>query len=213
MSNEEIAARLDRVGDALAEALLQTVSGIGARTAHRIYTELGVETLEDLEVAAHDGRLARLRGFGPRKVRAIQDIVGAMLERGGRAHGRPAQPAVVPPDIATLLSVDEEYRVAVDVGALPRIAPKRFNPTHEAWLPILHTERGEWRFTALFSNSAKAHERHTTRDWVIVSFERHGEEGQATVVTETRGSLAGRRVVRGREGECAAYYESAVFAA
>ncbi len=31
-------------------------------------------------------------------------------------------------------------------------------------------------------------------------------EGQCTVVTETRGALAGRRVARGREEECRAYW-------
>jgi DNA polymerase (family X) len=46
-------------GDAPAETLLRTVPGIGASTAHRIHMELGVETLEDLEVAVHDGRLRR----------------------------------------------------------------------------------------------------------------------------------------------------------
>ncbi len=30
----------------------------------------------------------------------------------------------------------------------------------------------------------------------------HHEEGQRTVVTETRGPMAGKRVVRGRETEC-----------
>ena len=33
-----------------------------------------------------------------------------------------------------------------------------------------------------------------------------GPEGQRTVVTETHGPLEGRRVVRGREGDCAGYY-------
>lgn len=54
-----------------------------------------------------------------------------------------------------LLDVDRAYRAAA--GALAKIAPKRFNPAGEAWLPILHTERGPWRFTALFSNTARAH--------------------------------------------------------
>ena len=31
-------------------------------------------------------------------------------------------------------------------------------------------------------------------------------EGQCTVVSETHGPLAGRRVVRGREAECRAHY-------
>ena len=33
-------------------------------------------------------------------------------------------------------------------------------------------------------------------------------ERQRTVVTETRGPLQGRRVVRGREAECRAWYEA-----
>jgi DNA polymerase (family X) len=37
----------------------------------------------------------------------------------------------------------------------------------------------------------------------------HGGEGQRTVVTETRGTLAGRRVVRGREAECLEFYSQA----
>jgi putative hydrolase len=86
---------------------------------------------------------------------------------------------------------------------LPKIAPRRFNPSGEAWLPILHTERGEWHFTALFSNTARAHELGRNRDWVVIYFhEDSGPEGQRTVVTETRGPAAGQRVVRGREAEC-----------
>jgi hypothetical protein len=43
------------------------------------------------------------------------------------------------------------------------------------------------------------------RDWVVLYFHDGGHgEGQRTVVTEHRGELAGRRVVRGRETECRA---------
>jgi hypothetical protein len=56
----------------------------------------------------------------------------------------------------------------------------------------------------------KAHELGKTKDWVVVYFHLDSEpESQCTVVTETRGPLAGRRVVRGREGECAGYYAEA----
>jgi len=34
----------------------------------------------------------------------------------------------------------------------------------------------------------------------------HHQESQNTVVSETRGTLTGRRVVRGREAECLAHY-------
>jgi hypothetical protein len=45
------------------------------------------------------------------------------------------------------------------------------------------------------------------RDWVVIYFyDGDHVERQRTVVTETRGSLVGRRVVRGREEECREYY-------
>jgi hypothetical protein len=102
--------------------------------------------------------------------------------------------------------VDAEYRRRAAAGELRHIAPRRFNPERRAWLPVLHTERGEHAFTALFSNTARAHQLGTTRDWVILYFERDGDEDQCTVVSERAGPLAGRRVVRGREAECAAWY-------
>jgi hypothetical protein len=45
------------------------------------------------------------------------------------------------------------------------------------------------------------------RDWVVLYCEdpSHAER-QYTVVTAQRGPLAGRRVVRGRESDCAAWY-------
>ena len=73
---------------------------------------------------------------------------------------------------------------------------------------MLHEDRGGWSFTALFSNTARAHDLGMTRDWVVIYFERDGEEDQCTVVTERSGDLTGRRVVRGRETECARLYAS-----
>ena len=86
---------------------------------------------------------------------------------------------------------------------MPKIEPRRFNAPGAAWLPILHTERGDWRSTALFSNTARAHELGRNRDWVVIYLHQDsGPEGQRTDVTETRGPAAGHRVVRGREAEC-----------
>ncbi|WP_216839972.1 hypothetical protein [Falsiroseomonas tokyonensis] len=40
-------------------------------------------------------------------------------------------------------------------------------------------------------------------DWIVIYFHREDRpEGRRTVVTETRGAMRGRRVVRGREAEC-----------
>ena len=124
-----------------------------------------------------------------------------MLARTRRARHQRA----VEPGVDLLLEVDREYREKAERGALPKIAPRRFNPSGAAWLPILHTERGDWGFTALFSNTALAHELGRVRDWVVIYFHKDsGPEGQRTVVTESRRPLAGRRVVRGREAECPA---------
>jgi putative hydrolase len=42
---------------------------------------------------------------------------------------------------------------------------------------------------------------------VVLYFHTDGSpEAQCTVVTETQGALRGKRVVRGRERECAAHY-------
>ena len=83
---------------------------------------------------------------------------------------------------------------AARLGELRAIAPKRFNPSGEAWLPILHARRGDWRFTALYSNTALAHELGRVKDWVVVYYETDAlPEGQCTIVTETRGPIAGRR--------------------
>jgi hypothetical protein len=103
--------------------------------------------------------------------------------------------------VAVLLRIDARYRDAAAAGRLRRIAPRRFNPSGEAWLPVMEGEEEGWRFTAMFSNTPRAHDLGTTRDWVVISVSQPGVEDRATVVTETRGPLTGRRVVRGRERE------------
>jgi hypothetical protein len=172
--------------------------GIGPRLAERVHRELGIDTLEELEAAAHDGRLAAVPGFGPRRIAGLRDVLAA---RQARRPDGAREPRRQPP-VVLLLEIDREYREAAASGTLHKIAPRRFNPTHEAWLPVMHGERDGWSFTAMFSNTELAHRLGRNTDWVIVYFhEPHGPEGQATIVTEQRGPLSGLRVVRGRERE------------
>ena len=209
------AGLLDRLeGEVSPEDLFSTVPGIGERLAVRIHRELGIESLEDLELAAHDGRLERVRGLGPRTVHGIRDAVAGILNRSARRRAQRWRRLEVPetdpeaaearPTVTAILAVDAEYRWRAQAGTLPTITPRRFNPRGESWLPILHMDRDGWSFTALYSNSARAHELGTTRDWVVIYYERDGDEGQCTVVSERRGLLRGHRVVRGRESESAA---------
>ena len=114
----------------------------------------------------------------------------------------------LPIKVEDLLAVDDEYRARAERGELSTLAPTRFNPEHQPWLPILEARRGGWRYRALYSNTATAHRLNQPRDWVVLYFEDGLMRGQRTVVTETRGELRGRRVVRGREQECREHYRA-----
>jgi len=197
--------QLERLrGQADADALFRTIPGVGAELAHRLHDELGVDTLEALEAAAWDGRLEQLPRLGSRRAAAIRSALTELLDRRRalRPH-RPDQGTTPEPPVEMLLAVDREYRERAAAGTLPRIAPKRFNPSGEAWLPVLHTERPGWHITALYSNTARAHELGHVHDWVVLYAEDDAHhERQYTVVTAARGVLVGQRVVRGREAEC-----------
>ena len=105
-----------------------------------------------------------------------------------------------------ILELDAEYREKAKGDELKKIAPKRLNPEGKAWLPILTTHREGWRFAVLFSNTARAHELGKTQDWVVVYYDKGSGENKCTIVSEYTGPLLGRRVIRGREKECAEYY-------
>jgi hypothetical protein len=198
---------LDRLTGKLdPETLFMTVPGIGARTAARLHRELHLDALEDLEAAANDGRIARLEGFGDRRLAAIR---AALRDRLSLLRGRVRRGRA--PPVELLLQVDALYRRKAGRNELKLIAPRRFNPRGLAWLPVLHEHHRGWHVTALYSNTARAHQLGKSRDWVVL-YASHDKspDWQGTVVTETRGPLKGRRVVRGREAECETYYASEV---
>jgi len=185
------------------EQVFRSIPGVGPELAERIHEALEVDTLAELELAAHDGRLEQVPGVGARRARMITAALAHMLQR------RPARirRLAAEPGVELLLDVDGEYRERAAKGKLRKIAPRRFNPSGEAWLPILHTQRDDWHFTVLFSNTARAHDFGKTNDWVVLHFHTdHGPDAQCTVVTETSGPLEGHRVVRGRESECINHY-------
>lgn len=198
---------LDRLrGEAEPEDLFGTIPGIGPKLAEAIHDRLGIESLEELEIAAHDGRLAEVPGFGAARLQLVADNLAARLGRRSRRRRLVRRPD---PPVGELLDVDREYREKAEAGKLRKLAPRRFNPEGTSWLPVLHTRRGERSYTALYSNTARAHALEKTRDWVVLFYHEDDTlEAQATVVTEYRGRLRGRRVVRGREVECQAYYDA-----
>ena len=150
--------------------------------------------------------MAAWRGWRVSARREVAGIIDSLASRLGRVRQAQAGPASQAP-VEELLDVDREYRESAQAGTLPTIAPRRFNPEKKAWLPILHTQRGDRHYTAMFSNTARAHRLGTTHDWVILY--QDGESGahQCTVITSHHGPLEGRRIVRGREAECQEYFE------
>ena len=197
--------QLDRLkGEVTPETLLQTLPGIGETLAHVLVDTLEVETLEDLENELRLGDTP-VPGIGPRRRAAILAVLEKRLARIGVRQ--PDEAPIGAPPAALLLDADRLYRRKAKEGELRLIAPKRFNPSGEAWLPIMHASRGEWHLTVLFSNTARAHELGRIRDWVVIYFHKDGApEGRCSIVTERRGPLAGKRVIRGREEDCLTNY-------
>lgn len=184
--------------------LLRSVPGIGRVQAERLHHDFGIDTLEDLEAAAHGGRLGRIEGFGARRIAEIKHSLASQL---GRARPVSRDTAADVP-VGELLDIDREYRESAAAGLLRKVTPRRFNPNGEAWLPILHTERGERRYTALYSNTATAHKTDSVGDRVLIYWNSgEGRERQSTVLTAHQGPANGQRVVSRRETECAAYYQ------
>lgn len=226
--NQSIASRLEEVSKILAEQganrfrvqayqraasavrelsyPVSEIFDIGKISAWKLYEDLGIESLDQLEAAASDGRLEKFAGIGPKRLAGIRDT---LAQRLGRIRQR-LTTSVQHNDatVAELLDVDRQYREQAASGALQYIAPRRFNPLRKAWLPILHTVRGPRHYTAVFSNTARAHEFNKTHDWVVLFYDGSSGEHQCTVITSGFGHLQGKRIVRGREQECQEYYLS-----
>lgn len=185
--------------------LLASVPGIGEVLAHRLHHDLGIDSLEDLEAAAHDGRLREVEGFGEKRLSGIRD---SLAHRLARVRVHPGKQESDLPSVGELLDVDSEYRDRAGRGELQTIVPRRMNPEGRAWLPVLHTQRGERHYHALFSNTPRAHRLGAVGDWVVLYWDGAAGDGQSTVITAHFGDLEGRRIVRGRESECREYYRS-----
>jgi DNA polymerase (family 10) len=199
-------AMLDRLrGESEGIAILASVPGIGRKLARRFRDDLGIETLEDLEVAAHDGRIEKYPGIGAKRLAGIRDSLAQRLGRIRRRTTSNPPPRV--PSVSELLDVDREYREKAKAGTLAQIAPRRFNPERESWLPVLHTTRNGRHYTALFSNTAHAHELGKTGDWVVLFCDNGDREHRFTVITSEFGRLQGERIIAGREPECEKYYD------
>ena len=220
-TNKEIAALLNRIADLLDAKGENPFRVRSYRTAAASVSDVR-QSLAILVREKGVGGLSGLKGVGEKLAGLIEEFVknGKVellrdLEKEVPAEKlkaveakKPdhafAKPIHVP--IATILEVDEEYRKQVAASTLKMIAPRLLNPQKKAWLPLMSREYKGHKFTVMFSNTATAHKLGKTDDWVVVYYEKGKGENQCTVVTESRGALKGKRVIRGREDECAEYY-------
>jgi Holliday junction resolvasome RuvABC DNA-binding subunit len=184
---------------------LTSLPMIGPLLAARIRNKLGIDSLEEVYAAAYDGRLQRIAGVGRKRVQAIRESLAVRLDREA-----PTWRQIIPsnePPVETLLEIDRLYRERASRGRLLTVAPRKFNPTGSAWLPILRITRHGHRYCAAFANTPRSHQLGHERDWVVIYRETKADFGIWTVLTSQYGTLQGKRIIRGREAECKAYYD------
>lgn len=78
---------LERVRADIPPGLLELlrVPGLATQKIHLLHEELGIDSVDALEAAAIDGRLAKLKGFGPKTAQRILKGIGFMRSAGHRA--------------------------------------------------------------------------------------------------------------------------------
>ncbi|NGM69583.1 DNA polymerase/3'-5' exonuclease PolX [Natronolimnobius sp. AArcel1] len=115
--DEEVLEEIDGVGNAISSKIVEYVDtgtiaeleelraelpidiaditrieGVGPKTAGKLYRELGIETLDDLEEAAEASEIQEIKGFGPKTEENIRENLEFAREVGQRhllGEGRP----------------------------------------------------------------------------------------------------------------------------
>ncbi|MFT4555225.1 MAG: hypothetical protein ACKVII_21610 [Planctomycetales bacterium] len=202
----ELLCPVDRIFDDSDREGLEDIPGLSKSLALSIEKFLQTGLMPTLELLRGNGLSPRFMrsADNPRPRRVIHARHPASIQRV-TALPQPFRD-LNEPSIEQLLSIDAEYRTKAANEELVRIAPRQFNPTGEEWLPILHARRNKWHYTAAFSNTAHAHQEGMTHDWVIIHRDAAEHSGHWTVITSKFGKLKSRRIVRGREAECIAFY-------
>jgi DNA polymerase (family 10) len=81
----------ERIPETLVE--LMGIPGVGAKTAMRVYSDLGVDSLAALEAALVSGRVRAAKGLGPRAEAAMTAGIESVQRRSGRTPLGVALPA------------------------------------------------------------------------------------------------------------------------
>jgi DNA polymerase (family X) len=89
---------LDQLTAEIPRTLLDLVRlpGVGPKRARKLWESLGITTLDALEAAARDGRVAELEGFGAKTQQRILEGVARLRERGDRMRLVDADERIAP---------------------------------------------------------------------------------------------------------------------
>jgi DNA polymerase (family 10) len=106
------------------------VPGLGVAKVSLIHRELGIETLAELEEAARDGRLAKVKGFGPKTAERVLNGIAFATEAGKKTliHRGLAQALVLQeqvsrhPDVMEAIIAGSIRRVTEIVGDIDIVA-------------------------------------------------------------------------------------------
>ncbi|HET7035334.1 MAG TPA: DNA polymerase/3'-5' exonuclease PolX [Thermomicrobiaceae bacterium] len=106
-------AALDELLERVPESVLTLldISGVGAKTAGRLYRELGVTNLVELRRAAESGQVRALKGFGAKQEQRILEGIAFLQSRDDRLNIGEALPAAEL--IAAILQERLGTRVAI----------------------------------------------------------------------------------------------------
>ena len=111
---------LDQLRESTPEGLLDMlkVPGLSAEKIHKIYEELEISDVAQLEEAARDGRLAKIRGFGPKTAERILKGIAFSRETGVLELYPRAR--VEAEHLVTLVREHPEIDEAIIAGAIRR---------------------------------------------------------------------------------------------
>jgi DNA polymerase (family 10) len=100
---------------------ITSVEGVGPKTAKKLYLELDVRTLDDLELAAEQGDIADVEGFGEKSQQNILDHIDRAKERQERMLLGRAFP--IAQDLEARLQDDDVFDRVDIVGSFRRRRP------------------------------------------------------------------------------------------
>jgi DNA polymerase (family 10) len=103
------------------------VPGVGAKTARRLYDELGVSSLDDLREAAEAQRIREVRGLGPKAEENVLASLGKLADRGPAE--RLLLSEVLP--VAERLAADLREHPASDAVEVAGSARRRAETCHD----------------------------------------------------------------------------------